>query len=231
MRVCGHRNMHSRLSHSRRFWHTACARRMLRGGSTGPTQGGAATRREGGGRGDVPPRCADPVRGARARRRLVGGQRACRSGGRVRNRGAAQLLPRLPPVPGHMSSQTPTIQKLALHNLDAMLAILALPVFALTGLPLEGWFWAVAIWAGNRVVQVMVERRAVQMGALRAVGVLGASMLLRPWIGMLLLFLITRHDSTLAISSVVLFMVLVTVDIATRILTHRNIRTHAGRTA
>jgi hypothetical protein len=30
---------------------------------------------------------------------------------------------------------------------------------------------------------------------------------------------------------VVLFMVLVTVDIATRILTHRNIRTHAGRTA
>jgi hypothetical protein len=80
-------------------------------------------------------------------------------------------------------------------------------------------------------VQVMVERRAVHMGALRAVGVLGASMLLRPWIGMLLLFLITRHDSTLAISSVVLFMVLVTVDIATRILTHRNIRTHAGRTA
>jgi hypothetical protein len=81
------------------------------------------------------------------------------------------------------------------------------------------------------VAQVMVERRAVQMGALRAVGVLGASMLLRPWIGMLLLFLITRHDSTEAISSVVLFMVLVTIDIATRILTHRNIRTHAGRTA
>jgi len=130
-----------------------------------------------------------------------------------------------------MSTQTPTIQKLLLHNMDAILAILALPVFALAGLPLEGWFWAVAIWAGNRVVQVMVERRAVQMGALRAVGVLGASMLLRPWIGMLLLFLITRHDSTMAISSVVLFMVLVTIDIATRILTHRNIRTHAGRTA
>ena len=110
-----------------------------------------------------------------------------------------------------MSTETPTIQKLALHNLDAILAMLALPVFALAGLPLEGWFWAVAIWATNRVVQV--------------------SMLLRPWIGMLLLFLITRHDSTMAISSVVLFMVLVTIDIATRILTHRNIRTHAGRTA
>jgi hypothetical protein len=43
-----------------------------------------------------------------------------------------------------------------------------------------------------------------------------------PWIGCC-----SDHpyDSTLAISSVVLFMVLVTIDIATRILTHRNIRT------
>jgi hypothetical protein len=66
------------------------------------------------------------------------------------------------------------------------------------------------------------------MGALRAVGVMGASMLLRPWIGMLVLFLITRHDSTLAVSSVVLFLLLVTVDIVLRILTHKNIRTQIG---
>jgi hypothetical protein len=66
------------------------------------------------------------------------------------------------------------------------------------------------------------------MGALRAVGVMGASMLLRPWIGMLVLFLITRHDSTLAVSSVVLFLLLVTVDILLRILTHKNIRTQIG---
>ena len=47
-------------------------------------------------------------------------------------------------------------------------------------------------------------------------------MLLRPWVGMLLLFLITRHDTAMAVSSVLLFLVLVTVDIATRIATHRN---------
>ena len=64
-----------------------------------------------------------------------------------------------------MSTQTSTIQKLALHNLDAIVAILALPVFALTGLPLEGWFWAVALWAVNRSLQVLVERRAVPDGA------------------------------------------------------------------
>ena len=50
-----------------------------------------------------------------------------------------------------MSTETPTIQKLLLHNMDAILAILALPVFALAGLPMEGWFWAVAIWATPRI--------------------------------------------------------------------------------
>jgi hypothetical protein len=117
---------------------------------------------------------------------------------------------------------------LCAHNLDAILAALALPVFALAGLPLEGWFWATALWAVNRYAQATIERRAVRMGALQGVGTMGVSMLLRPWIGMLLLFLITRHDSTMVISSVLLFLLLLTVDIATRIVTHRNIGSGVG---
>ncbi len=124
-----------------------------------------------------------------------------------------------------MSPSKPSLAQFVVHNLDALLAILALPLFLVTDLPLEGWFWAVALWALNRFLQARIERRAAGMGALRAVGVMGASMLLRPWVGMLALFLITRHDSTLAISSVLLFLVLITVDIATRILTHKNVRT------
>ena len=114
-------------------------------------------------------------------------------------------------------------QTLAAHNLDAIVAILAIPVFLLAGWPLEGWFWATALWAVNRYAQSVIERRAAQMGALRGVGVLGASMLLRPWIGMLVLFLITKHDTALAVSAVLLFLLLVTIDIATRVLTHKNI--------
>ena len=103
------------------------------------------------------------------------------------------------------------------------MAIVAAPVFLIAGWPLEGWFWATALWAVNRYAQSVIERRAARMGALRGVGVLGASMLLRPWIGMLLLFLITKHDRTMAVSSVLLFLLLVTIDIATRVLTHKNI--------
>jgi hypothetical protein len=114
--------------------------------------------------------------------------------------------------------------RLAAHNVDAIVAVLAVAVIYLAGLPLAGWFWAVALWALNRFLQAVIERRAATMAALRAVGVMGASMLLRPWIGMLVLFLVTRHDGTLLITATLLFMVLVTLDIATRIVTHRNIR-------
>jgi len=116
------------------------------------------------------------------------------------------------------------------HNIDALLAVLALPVFLIAGWPASGWFWAVALWAANRGLQVWTERRAAKMTALRGVGVMGASMLLRPWIGMLILFLIVRDNRTEAISSMLLLLVLITADIATRIFTHRNIGQQVGGT-
>jgi hypothetical protein len=121
-----------------------------------------------------------------------------------------------------------TGRRLLAHNMDAVLALAALPVFLLASLPAAGWFWAVAIWAANRFLGATIERRASQMPALRAVGVMGASMLLRPWIGMLVLFLATRDDAATAISATVLLVLLLTIDIATRVLTHKNLRRHVG---
>lgn len=125
----------------------------------------------------------------------------------------------------------PTLGTLAAHNVDAILAILALPVFLLAGLPVEGWFWATLLWAVNRYAQVLLERRAARSSALTGVGIMGASMLVRPWVGMLVLFLITRHSTTLLVSSFVLFLILLTVDIVTRVFTHRNIGIHTGGAA
>ena len=122
-------------------------------------------------------------------------------------------------------------QTFAAHNIDAIVAAVAVPVFLLAGLPLEGWFWATALWAVNRYAQAVIERRAVAGGALRGVGIMGASMLLRPWIGMLVLFLITKDDRTLMVSSVLFFLLLITIDIATRVFTHKNIRGTLGGAA
>jgi hypothetical protein len=127
-----------------------------------------------------------------------------------------------------LSTNSISLGRLALHNVDAIVAVLALPVFVLTGLPVEGWFWATVLWAVNRFLQARVERKAAAMEPLRGVGVMGASMLLRPWIGMLLLFLITRHDPAMAISATIYFLVLLTIDILTRVATHRNVRVETG---
>jgi hypothetical protein len=116
------------------------------------------------------------------------------------------------------------------HNIDALIAALALPVFLLAGWPASGWFWAVALWAVNRALQVWTERRAAKMTALRGVGVTGASMLLRPWIGMVLLFLIVRGDKTETISSMLLLLLLISADIVTRVVTHRNVGQQVGGT-
>jgi len=67
-------------------------------------------------------------------------------------------------------------QTLAAHNLDAIVAIAAVPVFLLAGWPLEGWFWATALWAVNRYAQAVIERRAARTSPLRGVGIMGASM-------------------------------------------------------
>ncbi len=122
-------------------------------------------------------------------------------------------------------------QNLAAHNIDAIVAVLAAPVFLLAGWPLEGWFWATALWAVNRYAQAVVERRAARASALRGAGIMGASMLVRPWIGMLVLFLITKDDRTLMVSSVLFFLLLITIDIATRVFTHKNIRGTLGGAA
>jgi cytochrome c oxidase assembly factor CtaG len=122
-------------------------------------------------------------------------------------------------------------QTFAAHNIDAIVAAVAVPVFLLAGLPLEGWFWATALWAVNRYAQAVVERRAARASALRGAGIMGASMLVRPWIGMLVLFLITKDDRTLMVSSVLFFLLLITIDIATRVFTHKNIRGTLGGAA
>lgn len=121
-----------------------------------------------------------------------------------------------------MTSTETSASRLLAHNLDACLALLAFPLFLATGLPLEGWFWATLLWAVNRYLSVVIERRAAKAGPLRGVGMMGASMLARPWILMLVLFLITKDNPTMAISSVLLLLLLLTIDIATRIATHRH---------
>ena len=91
-----------------------------------------------------------PVRGHRPRRRLAVGSLGGRGDRRRRDRCPVSfyLVYRK-----YGTCEHPDLNlalKLRAHNLDAIVALVALPVFLLAGLPLAGWFWATALWALNR---------------------------------------------------------------------------------
>ena len=64
-----------------------------------------------------------------------------------------------------MTSTETSASRLLAHNLDACLALLAFPRVPGVGLPLEGWFWATLLWALNRYLSVVIERRAAKAAA------------------------------------------------------------------
>src|SRR5919199_1041143 len=97
------------------------------------------------------------MRRRRSLARLARGERRDRRGRRIADRNPTQLLSRLPRVPGHMT-QPISASRLAAHNVDALVALAALPLFAFSSLPLAGWFWAGAIWAPHRLPQAGRQR-------------------------------------------------------------------------
>jgi hypothetical protein len=106
-----------------------------------------------------------------------------------------------------------------LRHADLGVLALALPVFALAGLPMLGYAAAAAAWLAQRAVLVAAQRRAG--GALRrgdrrvAIGTIGAATLGRVWIVTLTILLVgllgEREDG---LAAAVLSLVLVTTHFA-----------------
>ena len=62
-----------------------------------------------------------------------------------------------------VTTTAPSLGSSLAHNMDAIVASWRCRCSCWPGWPLEGWFWAVALWAVNRFLQALVERRAAQM--------------------------------------------------------------------
>ena len=72
---------------------------------------------------------------------------------------------------------------------DLVLLALALPVFALAGLPMLGYAAAAAAWLAQRAIQTVVNRRARASDDPRTVaGLLAGSMIARGWLVALAVF-------------------------------------------
>lgn len=100
-----------------------------------------------------------------------------------------------------------------LRNLDLAILALALPVFALGGLPLLGWLTAAGLWAMWRGVGELTERRAdVEEDPRRVAGLMAGSMIGRGWaLGLILIAVGLGAGDDVGLSAAVLSAVLFTV--------------------
>jgi hypothetical protein len=100
-------------------------------------------------------------------------------------------------------------------------ALLALPVFALTGLSLHGWAVGAVLFAANRAVAVGIDRIARGKMQVTAVGITGMGFISRGWITFGILFAYASWvDKTAGVVGAISFLVYFTVDMLVRSLAH-----------
>lgn len=128
-------------------------------------------------------------------------------------------------------------------NLGMLVALALLPLVFVTSLPLAAWALATGAWVLNRLGHVAVTKFIDGLPQAMAVGAAGLSMMMRVWTIALLLFFVAadlevgnthiglgRED--IAVPGMLLFMLLFTLDIATRsIMELRRYRTGPEATA
>jgi hypothetical protein len=102
---------------------------------------------------------------------------------------------------------------------DLVVAVLALPVFVAAGLPLAGYATGAGVWAAQRAVQMLLERRAASSRDPRTVvGITAASMLGRGWLVALTILLVGLSDNDAGLAAAVLVIVLFTVYFNVRLI-------------
>jgi hypothetical protein len=109
-----------------------------------------------------------------------------------------------------------------LRYIDMVVLALALPVFLLAGFPIAGYLVGGGAWIVQRVIQVVLQRRAAASEDPRTVvGIAAASMIARGWFCAIAIFLVGILDSNdaglaAALLVIALFTVYFTVQMILR---------------
>jgi hypothetical protein len=100
---------------------------------------------------------------------------------------------------------------IAVRYLDLVLLALALPVFAVAGLPMLGYAAGAAAWLVQRGLQLALNRKAVAADDPRTVvGIAAGSMIGRGWLVALTIFAAGLVDEDAGLAAAVLVILLFT---------------------
>jgi hypothetical protein len=126
--------------------------------------------------------------------------------------------------------RTPPDPAPLLRYLDLVVLALALPLFAVAGLPLLGYAGAAGAWLAQRAIGELLRRRAAATGDPRRVtAVLGMSMIVRGWFLLLCILLTGLSDRDAGLSAALLAVVLVTAHLTTVMLAQQPSPAGSGR--
>ena len=99
------------------------------------------------------------------------------------------------------------------------LILLALPVFAVAGWPLQGWALAAVLWVAAQALGYLLTRLPMDEGNLAAAGVRGIGMGFRAFIVGIPLVAVTVADSRVGVAAAVLYVLAYTLDLAVSLAT------------
>ena len=94
------------------------------------------------------------------------------------------------------------------------LILLALPVFAIAGWPLQGWAIAAVLWVAAQALGYLLTRLPLDEGNLAAAGVRGIGMGFRAFIVGIPLVAITVADSRVGLAAASLYAIAYTLELA-----------------
>ena len=105
------------------------------------------------------------------------------------------------------------------------LILLALPVFAIAGWPLQGWAIAAVLWVAAQALAYLLTRLPLDEGNLAAAGVRGIGMGFRAFIVGIPLVAITVADSRVGLAAASLYAIAYTLELAVSLITFFGVET------
>lgn len=100
----------------------------------------------------------------------------------------------------------------------ACVVVLALPVFLLGGLPLEGWGIAAALWAVFQVIGLLLGRLRVGIDTVASAGVVGIGRTLRAAGLVVVLFVVAATNRDVGLAAVVVYALAFTAELVSSLL-------------
>jgi hypothetical protein len=121
---------------------------------------------------------------------------------------------------GIFSTPRPLPSRLGPTIAGAIVIALALPIFAVSGWPLEGWALAAVLWGAAEIFALVLARLPGSPDNLAAAGVRGIGTTSRALLVGIVLVIVTVSNETVGLAAAILYAIAFTVELGVGLATY-----------